>query len=94
MSINIEGIDRKKLLTEMWKNAPIASFFIFRGIPPPPLDPGELEDACNNEYIDYMCGRPIKTRFNSETNIISDREIRTIHTLRISSRITFILNIM
>ena len=71
MSINIEGIDRKKLLTEMWKNAPIASFFIFRGIPPPPLDPGELEDACNNEYIDYMCGRPIKTRFNSETNIIS-----------------------
>ena len=71
MSINIEGIDRKKLLTEMWKNAPIASFFVFRGIPAPPLDPGELEDACNNEYIDYMCGRPIKTRFNSETNIIS-----------------------
>jgi hypothetical protein len=70
MSIDIKGIDRKKLLIEMWKNAPIASFFMFSGIPAPPLEESELEDACNNKYIDYMCGRPIKTMFD-ETNIIS-----------------------
>ena len=57
-TINIEGIDRDKLLEALWKRAPAACYF--EGISPSfSIEQAKLQLI--DGYADYICGRPIKT---------------------------------
>jgi hypothetical protein len=59
--IDIRGIDRDKLLYQLWLNQKPAAFFTV--IAPPPYDADAAKRAVDRHgYIDYVCGRCIKTK--------------------------------
>lgn len=44
----------------IWDNQKPASFFTMSGLPPPPFNKTEAQEALQRGYIDYLCGRAIK----------------------------------
>ena len=58
--VNIKGIDKVKLLKELWLASAPAKFFSFRGMETPPFDE-KLAMKAVLKYIDYFQGRAIKT---------------------------------
>jgi len=58
--IDISGIDKVELLRQLWKHSVVASFYKTTGLSSPSLNEIELK-KCFDGYIDYLCGRVIKT---------------------------------
>ena len=65
MSVSIKGVDKVKLLTALWKGAKPAAFFAFSGRISPIFDESAAKDAVRG-YIDYYCGRCIKTDLSGD----------------------------
>ena len=63
--INIEGIDKVTLLKELWSKQIVASFFITNDLPPPPFDE-VLATKAVKKFIDYFCGRAIKSNLSKD----------------------------
>lgn len=59
-SVDISGLNKKELLLRLWEKANIASFFTTSGIPAPAFD-HKLAETAVDGYIDYFCGRCIKS---------------------------------
>lgn len=60
--VNIQGLDRVKLLKVLWEQQPPALFYsLAPDCPIPKWDEAEARDALKYGYIDYFCGRCIKT---------------------------------
>jgi hypothetical protein len=57
--VNIQGIDKLRLLEALWTRSQPAAFFRMQGISPPPFNMNEAQKAVH-QYIDYFCGRVIK----------------------------------
>jgi len=63
-SIDIVGLDKATILTRLWQNSKTASFFSNTGMSLPPLSLDALQAALQSGYVDYLCGRVIKTDFS------------------------------
>ncbi len=77
--VDVTGVDRAKLLQKLWENAKPASFFTLSGLPEPEFDLERAQREIHTDgYVDYVCGRCIKTSvFSKETAIdgrLYDRE--------------------
>ena len=59
--INIENVDKVELLKKLHENQISASFFSMNNIPAPMFDYSNAKECISNGYIDYYCGRAIKT---------------------------------
>ncbi len=81
-TVNITGINHLVLLHVLWMNQKPADFFTMSGLPTPPYNEKEAEQAYNyaklhNRTIDYVCGRAIKINFNKGDvidSILYDRD--------------------
>jgi hypothetical protein len=65
MQINISGLDKVKLLHELWNSQIIASYFSINGVTPPEFDEEAALDAVKKP-IDYFSGRLIKTDLSKD----------------------------
>ena len=63
--ISIKGLDKVELLKNLWENQVTAAFFTFSGKIPPKFE-DELAKKAVNDYIDYFCGRAIKTNLSGD----------------------------
>jgi hypothetical protein len=65
--VDTSGIPFASLLFYMALRKHVACFFTISGLPDPIVDMKEIIKALDapNNYIDYCCGRLIKTSFNS-----------------------------
>ena len=66
---DLSYVDREKLLECLWRKSKPAAFFTMNGIPPPPYDKQEAKSRARNGYVDYACGRCIKTQIFEATVI-------------------------
>jgi hypothetical protein len=76
-TIDIKGIDKKALMRAMWKRSQTATFFMFyTSVPAPDLDDEALTEA-TTRYVDYLCGRCIKTDISKDTanSYLYDRDM-------------------
>ena len=64
MSIDITGIDKVELLHNLWQNMKPAAFF--GGMDGPAFD-RELAKEAVKKYIDYFCGRCIKSDLSKDS---------------------------
>jgi len=64
MSINIAGIN-KVALKALWISSKPAAFFTFSGAMSPPFNEADAITAVTS-YIDYFCGRLIKTDISGD----------------------------
>ena len=64
--IDITGLDKVKLLHELWNGQIIASFFTFKPTMAPKFKEEEAHQAVQG-YIDYFCGRCIKTDLTKDS---------------------------
>ena len=62
--INIQGLNKKELIIELWNNAKLATFFEVTHIPSPKLDDEELASVLQYRGVGYLSGRPLKLTFN------------------------------
>ena len=67
-TINIQGIDRQKLLHALWKRAPVAAYY-GSGKGPDFYITEALKQVSVDGYCDYICGRPIKTNIFNQDEI-------------------------
>src|SRR5437868_5478683 len=58
-NVDIEGIDKEKLLWNLWKNSKPALFFIVNKIEPTDYDQIKAKKAVDG-YIDCFCGKFIR----------------------------------
>lgn len=63
--INIKDLDKVELLKNLWENQVTAAFFTFSGKTAPKFE-DELAEKAVNDYIDYFCGRAIKTNLSGD----------------------------
>ena len=63
--VNIRGLDKVNLLRALWENQKPAAFFTMTGRLPPLFDPNEATKAVKS-YIDYFCGRAIKSDLSGD----------------------------
>ena len=63
-SIDIAGLDKSTVLNRLWQHSKTASFFSTGGISASPLSIQKLKNALKDGYVDYLCGRVIKTDFS------------------------------
>lgn len=63
--VNIQGIDKVKLLEALWKKSQPAAFFRMQGISPPSFNMNEAQQAVKG-YIDYFNGRVIKCNLSGD----------------------------
>lgn len=63
--ISIKGLCKTTILKKMWERTITARFFSFSGVSPPLFDEKSAEEAVAR-YIDYFCGRPIKTDLSKD----------------------------
>jgi hypothetical protein len=61
--INISDLDKTTLLTELWKNAKLATIFEITDLVAPRLNIEEIKSAIKYNGCDYISGRPIKVTF-------------------------------
>jgi hypothetical protein len=66
MSVSIAGKDKTELLRALWTHAKPAAFFTMHGLPGLAFEEAEAEKALKG-YIDYFCGRCIKTDLSGTT---------------------------
>jgi hypothetical protein len=66
MSVSIKGLEKVKLLKALWEGAKPAAFFAFSGQISPVFDNASAKEAVK-DYIDYYCGRCIKTDLSGDT---------------------------
>ena len=66
MSVSIKGLEKVKLLKALWEGAKPAAFFAFSGQLSPEFDKAAAKEAVKT-YIDYFCGRCIKTDLSGDT---------------------------
>jgi hypothetical protein len=66
MSVSIKGLEKVKLLKTLWEGAKPAAFFAFSGQISPAFDNSSAKEAIK-DYIDYYCGRCIKTDLSGDT---------------------------
>ena len=75
--VDIKGVDKVALLKVLWEMSSPASFFIMSGRTPPKW--GETGDPIEavKDYIDYFCGRMIKSDLTGDSASPSmyDRDI-------------------
>lgn len=64
-TVDISGLDKLTVLKAMWKNSKPALFFNLTKITPPALNEEEARRSLKNGYVDYLCGRVIKTNFTT-----------------------------
>ncbi len=66
--IDISELDRIELLQRLWTNQSVAPFFTSKpNIEKPKFDYGQAKDILEEkEYIDYFCGRCIKTNLTED----------------------------
>lgn len=64
--IDISSLDKKELLFELYKNSRTAAFFEINGVEAPFCSKEEIDDGIFGSYIDYFCGRPIKTNLKRD----------------------------
>lgn len=57
----IGDLNKVILLHALWMNSPVAAFFKMNGVPAPSFDESQAQDAVKTDYIDYFCGRVIKS---------------------------------
>jgi hypothetical protein len=65
-TVDINGLDKVQLLLMLWNNAAVASFFEFMPQSAPVFDETEANTVVE-QYIDYFCGRCIKTDISGDT---------------------------
>lgn len=65
-SINIQGLDKVALLEKLWKNQITAGFYGATLLPSPAFDTKAAQKAVTG-YIDYFCGRAIKTDISKDS---------------------------
>jgi hypothetical protein len=65
MLINISGLDKVKLLHELWNRQIVASYFAINGATPPAFDEEAAIDAVKKP-IDYFSGRLIKADLSQD----------------------------
>lgn len=65
-TIDITGLDKVELLRRLHENQIVAGFFTMMGRPAPPFDEKEAVKFIENGYIDYFCGRAIKTDLSAD----------------------------
>lgn len=64
--VDISGLDKVALLQKMWANMKPAAFFSMNSfVPVPSFDETQAKEAVKN-YIDYFCGRCIKTDLSKD----------------------------
>ena len=66
--VDVTGIDRKELLRALWEKQKPANFFTDSGLTPPRFDASEINTT--RSYIDYFCGRAIKSTIFDDNNIV------------------------
>ena len=73
--VDVTGIDRKELLKALWENAKPAAFFMVYGTNSPSFDIDEaMRDVRHGRtYVDYACGRCIKSDVFTEKSEIDPR---------------------
>jgi hypothetical protein len=59
--IDISGLDRVQLLRHLWEKSKVAGFFGMYGGPTPSFGSERRPEDAVSGYIDYFCGRVIKT---------------------------------
>lgn len=64
--IDITGLNKVELLHELWNGQITASFFSFMPTMAPPFDDDNAQRAVQCGYIDYFCGRCIKTDLSKD----------------------------
>lgn len=71
--IDISGVDKSKLLYELWKRQKVAAFFSMSGFPSPKFDAEAAKEETKG-YIDYFDGRAIKCDLSKDTAFIGSYE--------------------
>jgi hypothetical protein len=66
MSVNIADVSKVALLKALWISSKPAAFFTFSGAIPPSFNEAEAITAVKS-FIDYFCGRLIKTDISGDT---------------------------
>ena len=66
MSINISGLSKVDLLERLWTRIKPATFFAFNPSAAPSFNKEEAKKAVE-VYIDYFCGRCIKSDLSGDT---------------------------
>lgn len=66
-TIDITGLDKVELLRRLHENQIVASFFTMMGQSALPFDEKEAIKFIKNGYIDYFCGRAIKTDLSTDS---------------------------
>jgi hypothetical protein len=74
--IDIRGLDKVDLLYQLWKNAPVARFFTVAQLSAPLFDKEEAETAVLS-YVDYFCGRCIKSDISGDSVSSEDYDSNT-----------------
>lgn len=64
-TLDIKNLDKVLLLERLWTGQSPASFFL--GLPSPAFDRKRAQQAVSSGYIDYFCGRCIKTDLSEDT---------------------------
>jgi hypothetical protein len=64
-SVDITGIDKVELLRALHEGQVTAGFF--GGLPGPSFDECRASEAVKQGYIDYFCGRAIKTDISGDS---------------------------
>jgi hypothetical protein len=67
--VDVSGIDRVELLRALWENSSPAVFFAHSGMSPSVFDEREAREH-RGEYVDYFCGRCIKSNVFTKENVI------------------------
>jgi len=65
MSVDIQGLDKIELLRRLWTKQCVASALALTG--GPPFNENNAGKAVNTGFIDYYCGRAIKTNLSGNT---------------------------
>ena len=60
-----KNVSKQNALEAMWRNSKTAPFFAMNGNSPSSLNHNELSKALRTDYVDYLCGRVIKTNFRN-----------------------------
>lgn len=65
--VNISGVNRLALLKALWEQQPPALFYDMNTkVPIPKWDEKAATEALKHGYIDYFCGRCIKTDLSND----------------------------
>lgn len=65
--INISGIDKGMLLHSLWLGQVPAGFFSANSVLPPDFNEEKASQIAKSGYIDYYCGRAIKTNLSGDS---------------------------